>query len=73
VVADEVDNREAVLALPRAQPAAELLQKDDRRLGRAEHQHRVDLGHVEPLVEDVHAEHDLDPALAQRRRARHVA
>ena len=67
MVADEIDDREAVLALPSAQPAAELLQEDDRRLGRAQHQHRVDLGHVEAFVKDVDAEHDLEPAVAQRR------
>jgi len=72
VVADEIDDREAVLAIPRAQPAAELLQEDDRRLGRAQHQHGVDLGHVEPFVEDVHAEHELEPRPLPTRRPEQI-
>ena len=48
-----------------AQAAAELLEEHDRRLGRAQHQHRVDLGHVEALVEQVDGEDDVELAVAQ--------
>jgi hypothetical protein len=54
VVADVVDDLQDLVVRGLAQASAELLQPDDPRLGGAEHQHRVQLREVEPLVEDVH-------------------
>ena len=56
LVADEVQDREARLGRGVAQTSAELLQEHGHALGRPEEQHRVDLGDVEPLVEDVDGE-----------------
>ena len=57
VRADEVEHGAERLALRLAQPAAELLEEQRRALGRAQHQHRVDVGHVDALVEQVDREH----------------
>ena len=55
VVADEVDDGEGVLLglLSVAEAASELLEEDDGRLGRPQHQDRVDVGEVHAFVEDV--------------------
>src|SRR4051812_28064688 len=62
VVADVVDDLQDLVVRGLAQAAAELLQPDDPRLGGAEHQHRVQLREVEPLVEDVHGTDDVQLA-----------
>ena len=48
-----------------AQAPAELLEEHDRRLGRAQHQHRVDLRNVEAFVEHVDRADDLQLTGAQ--------
>ena len=48
-----------------AQAAAELLQEQRRALGRAQHQHRVDGGDVDALVEQVDREHGAQPPVRQ--------
>lgn len=58
-LADEIEHREAALARAEAQAAAELLQEHDRALGGPQEQHGVDLGDVEPFVEQIHREEDL--------------
>ena len=44
IVADEVDDADVILLGVDAQAAAELLDKDDRRVGRADHDDLVDRG-----------------------------
>jgi hypothetical protein len=53
VVADEVDDRELVLALRNPETAAELLEEHHRRLRRPQHHDAVDERHVDALVEEV--------------------
>ena len=65
MVANEVDHRQGVLAVVAAQAAAQLLEEHDRGLGRAQHQDRVDLRHVEAFVEHVDRADDLQLARAQ--------
>jgi hypothetical protein len=65
VIANEVDHRQGVLAVAAAQAAAELLKEHNRGLGRAQHQHRVELRHVEALVEHVDRADDLQLTGAQ--------
>ena len=62
VGADEVEHGAERLAGGLAQPAAELLEEQRRALGRAQHQHGVDGGDVDALVEQVDGEHDPDVA-----------
>ena len=66
---DEVEHRQARLVVRQAQATAELLQEHRGALGGAQEQHRVDLGDVDALVEQVHREQrpHLPPAqLLQR-------
>ncbi len=65
VVADEVEDGADGLALGLPEPAAELLEEEERALGGAEHEERVDGGDVHALVEEVHAEDDPDVAPLQ--------
>ncbi len=65
VVADEVEDGADGLALGLPEPAAELLEEEERALGGAEHEERVDGGDVHALVEEVHAEDDADVASLQ--------
>ena len=65
VVADEVEDGADRLALGLPEPAAELLEEEERALGGAEHEERVDGGDVHALVEEVHAEDDADVAPLQ--------
>ena len=64
-LADEVEDRQALLVLGQPQPAAELLEEDRQALGRPEEQHRVDLGDVDPLVVQVDDEQEVDPPVAE--------
>ena len=61
-LADEVEDGQALLVLGQPQPAAELLEEDRQALGRAEEQHRVDLGDVDALVVQVDDEQEVDLA-----------
>ncbi len=70
--ADEVEHGAEGLALRPAQAAAELLEEQRRALGRPQHQHGVDRGHVDTLVEEINREDDANLAVGevfQRRRA----
>ena len=58
VGADEVEHGAERLARCLAQAAAELLEEQRRALGRAQHEHGVDGGDVDALVEQVDGEHD---------------
>ena len=62
---DEVQHGQTGLTVRPTQASAELLKKDQRTLGRSEKQHGVDLGHVDPFVEQVDAEDDVDRAVPQ--------
>jgi hypothetical protein len=64
LLADEVEHREATLAGVGREPQApaELLQKHHGALGGPQEQHGVDRGDVEPFVEEVHGEEDLQLA-----------
>ena len=70
MVADEVDDNETFLSIGKSEPAAELLEKDDRRLGGAQHQHRVHGRYVEAFIEDVHGTHDLESPVGEVAEAR---
>lgn len=65
MVADEVDDRQPLLAGGGAQAAAELLEEDHGRLGGAQHQHAVHAGQVDALVEHVDRADDLQLAVAE--------
>ena len=65
MVADEVDDGERILAVLDPEAAAQLLQEDDRRLRGPQHQHGVDVGDVETLVEQVDGEDDFQLTAAQ--------
>ncbi len=71
--ADEVEHGAERLARRSAQPAAELLEEQRRALGGTQHQHRVDRGHVDALVEQVDGEHDVALAPAARSASAAVA
>ena len=64
-VADEVQDREAGLVLRTPKSSSELLEEHQCALGRAEKENGVHFGDVHALVEQVHAEHDVDRAVAQ--------
>lgn len=73
MVADEVDNRQVCLVVSGTEAAAELLHKDNWRLGWTQHQDGIDVGDVDALVEDVDSAEYLDlsvPELTKRLRAR---
>ena len=69
LLADEVEDGEAVLAVGQAQAAAELLQEDGRALGGTQEEHGVDLGDVDALVEEVDREDAVDLAARSIRSA----
>ena len=62
LVSDEVEDGQHGLVGRAAKSATELLQEDRGALGGAEEQHRVDVGQVEALVEQVGGEEDVDSA-----------
>lgn len=62
LLADEIENRQALLAGCQAQPSSELLHEDGERLGRAQEQHRVYLGDIDTFVVDVDRKDDLESA-----------
>ena len=62
VLADEVEDRQNRLVPCPPQPAPELLQEQGRALGRPQQQDGVDVGQVEPLVEQVRREESVDLA-----------
>ena len=64
-VPDEVEDRAERLARRAAQAPAELLEEQRGALGGAQHEHGVDGGHVDALVEQVDGEHDPDLAGGQ--------
>ena len=55
-LADEVEHRQHSLPFRPPQPPPELLEKHGRTLGRSEHEHGVDLGEVDTLVEEIDGE-----------------
>lgn len=59
VVADEIDDDAAFLALMQAQTAAHLLGEDGQRLRRPHEQQRVDGRDIDSLVEQIHGENDV--------------
>lgn len=63
--ANEVEHGAERLAVGPAQTPAELLEEQRRALGGPQHQHRVDGGHVDTLVEQVDREHRPHPARRQ--------
>ena len=65
LVADEVEHGQHVLAFGAAQAAAELLEEDRGALGGAQHEHDVDGGDVDALVEQVDGEQHLHLAVSQ--------
>ena len=65
VRADEVQDRAERLAGRLAEPASELLEEQRGAFGWAQHEHGVDCGHVDTLVEQVDREHHADPSLGQ--------
>lgn len=61
-LADEIEDRDAVLALVTAQPAAELLEEDEGAFRGPKEEQRVDLWQVYAFVEQVHREQCPDLA-----------
>ena len=59
VVADEIEHHEVGLAGRQAQAAAKLLQKENFRFGRAQHEDGVDGRQVDALIEEIDREDDL--------------
>jgi hypothetical protein len=59
LLTDEVEHGQHVLALAAAQASAQLLQEHGGALGRAQHEHDIDGGNVDALVEQVDREQDL--------------
>jgi hypothetical protein len=62
VVPNVIDHPEVRLALRHAEAAAELLLPDHAGLGRSQHEHGVDGGHIDAFVEHVDGEDDIDAA-----------
>lgn len=60
VVADVIDDFQGLVDLRLAQAATELLQPQDLRCGRAQHEDGVDVGQVDALVEHVDGEDDVE-------------
>src|SRR4051812_4586370 len=70
MVADEVHDVQVRLLGRSTQTSTELLQEDDRRLSRTEHENRVDVRCVESFVEEIDGEDYFDspvPELLERR------
>jgi len=65
VGANKIEDSADRLVLSNSQAPAELLQKERRTLGRAQHEHDVHCGYVDAFIEQIHREHDLDPPLSQ--------
>src|SRR5947208_15182178 len=63
---DEVEDREAVLAVGSSQATTELLKEDSRALGRSQEEHGVDIGKINAFVEQIHAEDTLDVTQPKR-------
>ena len=64
MIADEVDHVQPRFSRRRPQAAAELLQKNNLRLGRPKHHHTVDQRQIDSLVEEVdHAQRREPPLL----------
>jgi hypothetical protein len=65
VVADEVDDGQALFAVVAAQAAAELLEEDDGGLGGAEHDDAIERREVDAFVEDVDDAEGVELALEE--------
>jgi hypothetical protein len=62
VVADVIDDHEPFLAGRLPQPASELLEPENLRLGRPEHHDGVERWEIDALVEHIHGKHDVQLA-----------
>ena len=62
LLSDEVQDRKHRLVRRAAQASLELLKEHGRRLSGPEQEQRVDVGHVESLVEEVDRKQDVDVA-----------
>ena len=60
MVANVVDDHQALLALGHTKPATELLEPDNGRLRRPKHHHRVYRRDIDALVEHVDGKNDLE-------------
>ena len=66
VVADVVDHRQGLVDTRRLpETATKLLQPEDFRFGRAQHEDGVDVGQVDAFVEHVDGEDDVELAAAE--------
>src|SRR4051794_36988014 len=65
MVTDEVDDRQRALALLNPQPPPQLLQKDGGRLRWPQHEHGIDVGNVEALIEEIDGEDHLEISAAE--------
>ena len=63
--ADEIQDGAGGLVPCLAQTASELLQEQGRALGGPQHEHHIDRGHVDTLVEQVDREHHPDASVGQ--------
>ncbi|MNF38605.1 hypothetical protein D3C84_195590 [compost metagenome] len=54
VITDKVEHHQLLFTLSFAQTTTQLLQKEDFRLGRAQHHHRIDGRQIDAFVEQVH-------------------
>jgi len=57
VGANKIEDSADRLVLSSSQAPAELLQKERRTLGRAQHEHDVHCGYVDAFIEQIHREH----------------
>lgn len=62
MVANVVDDGEALLARGLTKSPPELLEPQDARPGGAKHHHRIDVGEVDAFVEHVDSKYDVELA-----------
>ena len=63
MIADIINDGEMGLVGGSAQASAQLLQPDHGAFGRAQHEHRVDRGHINAFVEHIDREDDIEVAV----------
>ena len=69
MVAHKVDDSQMILALAQTQTAPKLLQEHHWGFGGPQHEHRVNLGYIDTLVEHVDGKHHLQfprPQISER-------
>ena len=65
MVANKVQDNQVLLTRAFSKTTPQLLKKQNLRLSGAEHHYRVDVGHVNPFIEQVHGEDDREVSISQ--------